>query len=339
MNLLASRLLEPAAGDGRFVAEAGRRLVECSRRMGLAPTLDLLAGRIVAYEFHARTADAARTNVAVSLRGIGVHKTTAAALARRWILTEDFLLSSASGAFTHVVGNPPYIRWSKIPKSLKAAYERVLHAKVTGGDLFLPFHDLSLDRLVQGGDFGFVCSDRWRFMAFASAFRAKWLPRLDIRLEETLLARQVFDRDVGAYPSILVGKKKRASSLPMPTIKQDWKLADAGYTVRVGPALGCNDAFVVPKSGADVEDEVLWPWIAADEIAEGCIRSLGRRVAAMHTNEGRLVDLGDFPLLAARLERHRKRLEKRAIVRRGALWYRPIDRVRVTDWTRPKLLV
>ena len=338
-NLAALRLLEPAAGDGRFVEEAARRLLARFKRMGIAPTRDLLAERIVAYEIHKGTANTARSNVAAALRSGGIHHSAASALARDWIRTADFLLSSDPATFTHVVGNPPYIRWSKIPGSLKAAYERALPSEMTGGDLFLPFLDRSLERLVEGGRCGFLCSDRWRFMAFGTAFRAKWLPQLEIRSETTLIAREAFDRHVGTYPSILIADKRRAERIAAPPAKRVKTLADAGYTVRVGPALGCTEAFVLCPEEDDVEAEILSPYIGADEVADGRILSRGRRVAVMHDVDGHLIDPKCFPMLEARLKRCKKRLTARSIVRKGALWYRTIDRVRASDWARPKLLV
>ena len=338
-NLISSRLLEPSAGDGRFVAEAARRLVARIRRMGVAPTRDLLADRIVAYEIHAATAASARANVAAVLRSCGVHHATAKALALDWIETGDFLLSSDTTTFTHVVGNPPYIRWSKIPVSLKNAYDRALPPEMTGGDLFLPFLDRALARLDEGGRCGFLCSDRWRFMAFGTAFRAKWLPRLKIESEVTVLAREAFDREVGAYPSILVARKSRAERISAPATRRMRTLADAGYVVRVGPALGCTGAFVLAAGEEGVEPELLRPFLGGDEIADGRISSRERRIVVMHDDEGRLIDPADFPLLLARLKRHKKSLEARSVVRDRSIWYRPIDRVRAKDWARPKLLV
>ena len=44
-------------------------------------------------------------------------------------------------------------------------------------------------------------------------------------------------------------------------------------------------------------------------------------------------------MLSARLSRFRKPLSKRAIVKNGAPWYRTIDRIDASVWTRPKLLL
>ena len=89
----------------------------------------------------------------------------------------------------------------------------------------------------------------------------------------------------------------------------------------------------------DVESELLHPWVDSSEIVDGEVTWRGRRVIALHRNDGTLVDLRDFPLLTDRLKRFASILKQRSIVRNGAPWYRTIDRVLARTWTRPKLLV
>ena len=341
-DLSGARLLEPAAGDGAFVVEAARRLVASRRRRGGAVSAAALSGRILAFELHSRAADEARSRIRIALRELGVHPQTARACAGAWIRNADFLLAAPSRRrFTHVVGNPPYIRWSKIPAGLKAAYTDRLPPEMTGGDLFLPFLDRALERLRPGGRCGFLCSDRWRFMAFAEGFRRKWLPALDILSEDSLPAAEAFVSDVGAYPSILIASRRprRAPAIRRDPARNEKTLGDLGYIVKVGPALGHTPAFVLEPHEKDVEPELLRPWISGAEITEGAIHWRGRRVIVMHCDNGALVDLERFPLLGARLRRFTDRLRRRSIVRNGAAWYRTIDRIRARFWMRPKLLV
>ncbi len=341
-DLSESRLLEPAAGDGAFVAEAARRLILSCRRHGLPLTADTLSDRIAAFELHPREAETARSRVMAGLQGLGVNRRTAEACARSWVMRGDFLLANlASGGFTHAVGNPPYVRWSKIPPALKAQYERRLSASMTGGDLFLPFLDRALEALRANGTCGFLCSDRWRFMAFAEAFRKKWLPCLQIASERALPSTEAFLEDVDSYPTILIASKRTANERNAPAIKngRGKTLAGLGYTVRVGPALGHSPAYVLEPNERDVESELLRPWVDGSEISEGSVTWAGRRIVVMWDTHGRLLELEKFPLLAARLERFRKQLKQRSVVRNGAPWFRPIDHVRAADWTRPKLLV
>jgi hypothetical protein len=333
-------LLEPAAGDGAFVVEAARRLVASLIRHRIDLKAKTLLRRIVAFELHPHEAERARERVVKVLREAGVHNQTALACARAWIITGDFLLADLPlERFTHAAGNPPYVRWSKIPPRLKGKYEAAISPAVTVGDLFLPFLDRTLEALKPRGRFGFLCSDRWRFMGFAEGFRQKWLPALNIQSETTLSASEAFVGDVDSYPTIVIAVKRQEKTKPRLKRHRKKTLTELGCVVKVGPALGHTPAFVLDADEDDVEPELLTPWIDGSNIKEGSLTQSGRRVVVMYGKDGKLIDPKKFPLLLARLKRFRKNLEKRSIVRDGAVWFRTIDRVRAADWKRPKLLI
>jgi adenine-specific DNA-methyltransferase len=107
----------------------------------------------------------------------------------------------------------------------------------------------------------------------------------------------------------------------------------------VGPALGHTPAFVLEADELDVEADLLNPWLDTAEIFEESISWRGRRVIAMHDNNGRLIEPSQFPLTLKRLARFRSQLNTRSIVKNGAPWFRSIDRVCSADWARPKLLI
>lgn len=341
-DLSTARLLEPAAGNGAFVVEAAKRLVGSLRRQQVALTATSLKNKIWSCEIHPGEVKRARRRVYEALRELGVHHGTARSCVNAWVSGSDFLLAdNRAEQFTHVVGNPPYVRWSKVPAGLRARYERKIVPELTGGDLFLPFLDKALEWLAPGGRCGFICSDRWRYMAFAEHFRKKWLPLLRIDSEDSISSKDAFQNHVSSYPTVLVASKRAAqrSSRRAMNTPAGRTLEDMGCVVRVGPALGHTAAFVLQSDENDVEEELLRPWIGPSEISEGSINSDGRRVVTMYDDGGKLRNLRGFPLLRARLERFRAKLEKRSIVQNGAPWYKTIDRVRAIDWFRPKLLV
>jgi len=341
-DLSKARLLEPAAGDGAFVSTAVSRLLSSMRRLKKPITVATLTDRIRAFEIHPREAQQIRHRLVGILSKAGLSNRRCETLVERWIITGDFLLAKLEErSFSHVAGNPPYARWSKIPMSLRRKYDRHLPQRMIKGDLFLPFLDLSLGYLVLGGRLGFVCSDRWMFMAFADRFRREWLPKVLIEQNKQLDAASAYTQEVDVYPSILVFRRKKRVTVKSSSTRKitGHTLAERGYVVRVGPALGCTPAYVLPPGGADIEKELLVPWIDAREIEEGNVRWQGRRVIALHDAGGALRNLRDFPRAANHLCHHRKRLELRSIVHAGAVWYRPIDRVIARDWQRPKLVL
>jgi hypothetical protein len=212
---------------------------------------------------------------------------------------------------------------------------------MSGGDLFVPFLDRALDSLEADGQCGFICSDRWRYMAFAEAFREKWLSKLTITSEQPVSASEAFETNVDSYPTVFVAAKT-ANIHRAPAIVKNVRgktLAELGCTVRVGPALGLTSAYVLGPDECDVESHLLQKWVDGSEISEGTLYWTGRRVVAINGNDGDLLVLNQHPRLKKRLLRFKERLEQRSIVKNGALWYRPIDRVCRADWSRPKLLV
>ncbi|MFN3727371.1 MAG: Eco57I restriction-modification methylase domain-containing protein [Allosphingosinicella sp.] len=341
MDLSRSRLLEPAAGDGAFVVEAARRLLRSLRRYGHSTSPRLLAERIVAYELHEEEAAKGRTALIDVLIENKISQGEAQKLAAYWLRTADFLLQPLEETkFSHVAGNPPYARWSKIPSALRQAYEAALPPHISKGDLFLAFLDRGIASLKPRGKLGFLCSDRWQYMAFAEGFRKERLREVRIIENEEVEPEDVYQRSVDIYPSVLI-LEKLAAPMPPPAIKRQGKtLAELGFEVRVGPALGCTPAYVLDVGEADAEDELLAPWLAASEVQEGTIERMGKRVICLYDEHGRLRDLRDFPTAHARLLKFRKQLEARSVVRdHGAAWFRPIDRVCAKRWSAPKLLI
>ena len=174
-------------------------------------------------------------------------------------------------------------------------------------------------------------------------FEFKWLPRLEIASEEQLLASDAFKRDVDAYPTILVAKVRKTALKPSspPAVHLQKTLIEHGFKIKVGPALGCTAAYVLQPDEHDVEAELLHPWVDGSEIVDGSLSWRGRRVALLYGKDGQLLKPELYPLLNRRLTRFKSDslLEKRSIVKSGAHWFQPIDRVRASDWVQPKLLI
>ena len=157
-----------------------------------------------------------------------------------------------------MAGNPPYVRWAKVPETLRLAYSARLPSSAAKGDLLLPFLHRAFSLLAPSGRCGLVCSDRWRYAAYAQAFRAKWLPRLNVATGPVAKPSEAFSRDVYVHPDVLVvslrtSPKRRRKA----TRRRGDTLEDLGCKVRVGPALGLTDAFVVPPGECPVELELM----------------------------------------------------------------------------------
>ena len=340
-DLSKARLLEPAAGDGAFLVVAVARLLDSLTNHGYEITIDSLRNRIRAFELVPEEAEKARQRVVSRLTAFGLHHLTARACARAWVKSADFLLADLTPfRFSHVVGNPPYVRWSKVPTALRTAYACQLPKDIAKGDLCLPFLDRSFEYLAPEGKCGFVCSDRWRYAGYGDGFRQRWLPLMDITTYPAGEPKDVFRRDVYVYPDIVVASRRqrprRKAAKPR---RRGQTLAELGCTIRVGPALGVMEAFLLKPGDDEVEAELLHPWIDTRDVERDRVVWSGRRVIIPFDKDGAPIDLSRFPILAARFHHFKERLEGRYIVRNGATWYRTIDKIRLADWSAPKLLI
>jgi adenine-specific DNA-methyltransferase len=339
-DLSKAILLEPAAGDGEFLVEAAGRLIESTRRRNTPLTATSLSDRIVAFEIHHGVAQKARARLREVLRRTDLSPTERAAVVRRWVRNQDFLLSGQH-SFTHVVGNPPYVRWSKIPTKIRAKYRQILPQALCGGDLFLPFLDRAIELMPPAGRLGFVCSDRWEFAAFAENFRSSRLREVIIVGNKRISSASAYAREVDAYPSILI-LRKRVRTQPTPkrtAVAKGRSLADFGCRIRVGPALGCSLAFVVDPECSKIESELLHPWLDTRQVGDGTISDGLRQIILMHDDNGKLRDIEKFQTLKRHLSQYRHQLAERTIVRGGGKWYQPIDKVMKISWAAPKLLI
>ncbi len=116
---------------------------------------------------------------------------------------------------------------------------------------------------------------------------------------------------------------------------EDWRI---GTRVGIGVATGCDDVFMV-EDAPGVEPCRLLPMLTAHDISSGTPR-WGGRFLVNPWDDGRLVNLDEYPGLASYMRRHRTRIKQRHVARRRpASWYRTIDRVDPELQARPKLLL
>jgi len=198
-----ARLLEPACGDGSFLLPAIARLIDWS---SANPYADL-APMIRAYEFDARTIDQVRRKINALLRDHGRDAKTACELTESWVRCEDFLLATPDFAATQVVGNPPYMRWSLVPPTMRSAYEAKLPVAAARGDLCLAFIWKATEFAPNfGSRIGFLCADRWLRCAYGQNARAALKASHGLKTHIEVHGLPVFKgaRKVGAYAAVTV---------------------------------------------------------------------------------------------------------------------------------------
>lgn len=387
------RLLEPSFGEGDFLLPAIDRLLESASRAS-ALTYDALASAIRAIELHLSTFERTRTLVAKRLRKAGLSREDSARLSNAWLYQGDFLLAEFEPAFTHVVGNPPYVRQEAIPDILMVEYRARYKTIYDRADIYVPFIERSLALMGQGGKLSFICADRWMKNKYGKKLRELVSKKYALTTYVDMYGVDAFHAEVSAYPAITVierteGDKTRvfarpavdakflkslaaeltASKLPKKSKAREIKnvtaggepwvldsfdelalvrrleaqipaLEDAGCKVGIGVATGADKAFIGDFDSLDVEASRKLPLVMTRDILEGHVAWRGKGIVNPFGDDGKLVDLEDFPKLRAYLEERKEQIAGRHVAEKNPRgWYRTIDRIYPALTYREKLLI
>ncbi|KQV52830.1 hypothetical protein ASC95_08475 [Pelomonas sp. Root1217] len=117
-------------------------------------------------------------------------------------------------------------------------------------------------------------------------------------------------------------------------------LEETGCKVGIGVATGADRVYVAKFDELDIEPSRKLPLAMTRDILTGYVAWRGYGVVNPFTDEGPLVDLKDFPKLAAYLQAHKPAIAGRHVAKRDEKrWYRTIDRITPSLASRPKLLI
>jgi hypothetical protein len=213
------RLLEPSFGDGDFLLPALDRLIASIERAGGHPSVENLAPAIRAVELHRDTFHRSRAAVITRLQTAGLTASDCEIVASTWLTQGDFLLQGFDHTFTHVVGNPPYVRQESVPEILMAEYRKRYFTIYDRADIYVPFIELSLRLLADAGKLGFICADRWMKNKYGKKLRDLVSRSYSMTTYVDMVGTDAFHAEVSAYPAITViergaGKPTRVFARP-----------------------------------------------------------------------------------------------------------------------------
>lgn len=198
-------LLEPSFGDGDFLLPAIERLLAAWRiAEDTSDPMAALGDCIRAVELHGETYARTHAAVVARLTGEGIVNSTAVAIADRWLLQGDFLLTALPPAFDVIVGNPPYVRSELIPDVLMAEYRTRYTTIYDRADLYIPFIERSLRSLGKRGVLGFICADRWMKNRYGGPLRALIAEQFHLKTYVDMTDTPAFHADVIAYPAVTI---------------------------------------------------------------------------------------------------------------------------------------
>ncbi len=199
LHLDKIRFLEPSCGEGEFVVPLVERLIRSSQSK---PNVDQLLNRLLAIDVSDKSIAVSKLKVSSLLKDAGFTNRDVTQLLDNWFLTTDFLLSNIEGKFTHIVGNPPYVRVEKIPKPLLNQYRNHFSTMIDRADLYVPFFEKALSLLTTSGTLSFICTDRWTKNTYGKYLRRLISNKYSLDLFIDLYGTEAFTSDVLTYPAI-----------------------------------------------------------------------------------------------------------------------------------------
>ncbi len=262
------RLLEPSFGGGEFLIAAVERLLMAAAISSDQVNLD---DCIRAVELHRDTFEATHAKLLALLDRHGFSRARANRLASAWLIQGDFLLSDLPDQFDFVVGNPPYVRQELIPTALLAEYRRRYASLYDRADLYVPFIERSLALLRDGGQFVFICADRWTKNRYGGPLRAIVAKDFHLRAYVDMVDSQAFESDVAAYPAITLIER----APPGPTLVAERPglaadhLADLALRLRSGDA-SCGEGVSCVEYASSGSE----PWVLSSSGRRALLRRL-----------------------------------------------------------------
>lgn len=119
-------------------------------------------------------------------------------------------------------------------------------------------------------------------------------------------------------------------------------IQEVGCRIGIGVATGADKVYIVDHATTDVEPGRLLPLATNKDLSHGEVNWTGKGVLNpwADTVQPALVDLAEYPKLAALLEAHSEQLLKRYITKANrSKWYKTIDRITPSLTWEPKLLI
>lgn len=394
--LYKKRLLEPSFGNGAFLLVAVERLLD-SYKLHATKQADPVADlrdSIRATEVHRKSFIETRLKLWNLLRKNSIAGAATEKLLDAWLIQGDFLLTDFFFHFTHIVGNPPYVRQELIPAVLLAEYRHRFDTLYDRADLYVPFIEKSLKLLEPRGSVGFICSDRWMKNRYGGPLRKMVAKDFHLKYFVDMVDTDAFHSEVSAYPAITVISREKSeatrithrpqidkkslvklsNNMRAKTMKphsvvhevtgimnsnEPWVLESfdqlavlrrfeaayptleaAGCKVGIGVATGADKVYVGAYDELDVEQDRKLPLVMTKDIRAGKVEWNGMGVINPFNDDGSLVRLKKYPMLAAYLNRHKTVICNRNVAKKNSdRWYRTIDRITPSITNMPKLLI
>ncbi len=240
VDLTAGRIVEPACGDGAFLTRIAERLCKSAGAQGKLAA-DQLKELVCAFDTDSLAVAKSRAAVKDILISYGFASGSAESVAASWVHEGDFLLCDVPQA-RWVVGNPPYIRASKINRDDRAIYKETLSTMTMGTDLYVGFFEKGLRLLDVEGSLCYICSDRWLQNRYGAKLRSFVSDGFELVSHVRLHDADAFVDEVAAYPAISLFRRGCGRDIRYADGLDAAQLKDGVFTPWLrGEECECND--------------------------------------------------------------------------------------------------
>jgi hypothetical protein len=219
-RLAHTRVIEPSCGDGAFVLNVVRRIIRSEQlhpcdQGWVDPSLD---DALRAVDINAASLDRAHRDIIDELARAGCTLERAEFLARTWLVHTDFLLAEWPRQFDLVCGNPPYVRIEALPRDVLAIYRQRYETLGDRADLYVAFIQRGLELLSSPGQLAYITANRFAKNLYGRGLRAFISRNYHVKCYINLEHTQPFQRDVSAYPAIIVIDREKDSPTQAATL-------------------------------------------------------------------------------------------------------------------------
>lgn len=197
--VLGKSILDPACGDGQFLVEIVKRIIQHSGVDQLAANLSYVHG----WDIDRVAVCKCIENLDRLILGLGVQV--------RWnIQIRDSLINNCrTESFDFIVGNPPYVRIQHMDLLTRQYLQRHYICCQSGStDAFIAFFELSLRLLSQNGVCGFITPNSYLYSRTACNLRNLFITHACIKKISNYGHFQVFD-GASTYSAITIFTKQR----------------------------------------------------------------------------------------------------------------------------------
>jgi adenine-specific DNA-methyltransferase len=208
-NIIGKRILDPACGDGQYLIEIAKRIIEVSKLEDLTYNLSFVYG----WEIDPIAVLQCKRHLNTLVEGIGItidwNISVCNALEK---LPRLNLCDKKDTLFDFIVGNPPYIRIQHLEKDSRNFIQKEYSfCKKGSTDIYIAFFELALSLLDSQGLCGFITPNTYFYTETASKLRAKlWEDKL-LRKVTNYGTIQIFENATTYSAITIFGVESRES--------------------------------------------------------------------------------------------------------------------------------